>query len=137
MSRQHSKPYLITDTASYPLETAEGAFNELWLQTFVFEHSEAVPIAEIEPVFGNPAAPSQRISDDTGRVGSNHGSLTDTASIDLPFDCARIFFSQAMREFNKRVTEEIVAAGNMNQHNPSRMVWLKRCFQALFVDALT
>ena len=52
MSRQHSKPYLVTTTASYPLETAEGAFNELWLQTFVFEHSEALPIAEIEPVFG-------------------------------------------------------------------------------------
>src|SRR5437588_7148690 len=44
MSRQHSKPYLVTTTASYPLETAEGAFNELWLQTFVFEHSEALPM---------------------------------------------------------------------------------------------
>lgn len=52
MSSQHSKPYLVTANASYPLETAEGAFNEVWLQEFVFHHGDALPIAEIEPVFG-------------------------------------------------------------------------------------
>src|SRR5260370_41471662 len=52
MSRQHSKPYLIAGTSSYPLETADVAFNDFWIQEFIFEHSGALPIGEIEPVFG-------------------------------------------------------------------------------------
>jgi hypothetical protein len=52
MSRQHTTPYLVTDSASQPLKLDHTAFNEMWLQDFVFSHSDALPIAEIEPAFG-------------------------------------------------------------------------------------
>lgn len=52
MSRQHSNPYVVTNGASIPLERVE-LFKEAWLQRFIFEHCEALPIAEIEPVFGS------------------------------------------------------------------------------------
>src|ERR1700730_8718490 len=51
MSRQHSNPYLVTSGADFRLERIEP-FREARLQQFIFEHSEALPIAEIEPAFG-------------------------------------------------------------------------------------
>lgn len=53
MSRQHSAPYLVADSEGVALRVLEGAFNEAWLQEFVFRHSEALPISEIEPIFGS------------------------------------------------------------------------------------
>jgi hypothetical protein len=52
MTRQHSSPYLVTGSGSQPLALVHDVFDETWLQEFIFAHSEALPIAEIEPAFG-------------------------------------------------------------------------------------
>lgn len=52
MSRQHSKLYIIKGDTVQQLQSEAGAFDEGWLQKFVFEHHHAIPIAEIEPAFG-------------------------------------------------------------------------------------
>jgi hypothetical protein len=51
MSRQHTTPYIVTDSTSQPLKLEHTAFNEMWLQEFVFTHGDALPISEIEPAF--------------------------------------------------------------------------------------
>jgi hypothetical protein len=52
MTRQHSSPYLVKDRNSQRLSQIHDAFNENWLQEFIFANSEALPIAEVEPAFG-------------------------------------------------------------------------------------
>ena len=52
MSCQHNKPYIVINDVAHPLQPVEDVFKETWLQDFIFKHSESLPIAEIEPVFG-------------------------------------------------------------------------------------
>ena len=51
MSRQHSTPYLVTDTTSRSLQAVED-LDEKWLQKFIFAHPQSLPVDEIEPAFG-------------------------------------------------------------------------------------
>jgi hypothetical protein len=52
MSRQHTAPYIVSGNTSQPLKLDHDEFNEPWLQEFIFTHSEALPIADVEPAFG-------------------------------------------------------------------------------------
>jgi len=52
MSRQHSIPFVIKDSVTRALESAQLPFDEAWLQNFIFENYQALPIEEIEPAFG-------------------------------------------------------------------------------------
>jgi hypothetical protein len=52
MSRQHGIPYVISEDRVHRLEPVTGIFNEKWVQNFIFTHHQAMPIYEIEPVFG-------------------------------------------------------------------------------------
>ncbi len=53
MTRQHTVPYIINDATCRPLRLAQVAFQEEWLQGFIFTHHQALPIGEIEPMFGS------------------------------------------------------------------------------------
>lgn len=52
MTRQHTSPYIVKDDMAQRLVQHRDAFNETWLQEFIFAHDEALPIVEIEPAFG-------------------------------------------------------------------------------------
>jgi hypothetical protein len=52
MGRQHSAPYLVTDSVTQLLKPDHETFDEPWLQEFLFTHSDVLPIAEIEAAFG-------------------------------------------------------------------------------------
>lgn len=53
MARQHNIPYIVKDANTRALEVAEFRFNEAWLRDFIFMHQQALPVNEIEPVFGS------------------------------------------------------------------------------------
>src|SRR6267378_1420229 len=68
MSRQHSTPYIVTTSGSQPLTLNHEVFDETWLQGFVFDHSGAMPIDEIEPVFGLLIPICRELRTDAGPV---------------------------------------------------------------------
>ena len=52
MARQHTAPYILTNNTTRALETAKLPFDEKKLQDFIFAHYQALPIDEIDSVFG-------------------------------------------------------------------------------------
>ena len=53
MRRQHGVPYILHNDKALRLQPVDGAFAEGWLQSFIFTHQQAIPLAEIEPAFGS------------------------------------------------------------------------------------
>lgn len=71
MSRQHLNPYLVTDDATYQLSSYsilanEQKFNESWLQDFIFQHPQTLPVGEIEPVFASLIPVCRELRTDAG-----------------------------------------------------------------------
>ena len=52
MSRQHTNPYSIVGDKVFQLQRISDVFDEDWLQRFIFEHHQTIPLGEIEPAFG-------------------------------------------------------------------------------------
>jgi len=79
LGRQHSTPYLVTSGASIRLERSEP-FPEARLQDFIFEFSQSLPIAEIEPAFGPLIPICKELRTNAGPVDllfiNNDGLLT-------------------------------------------------------------
>jgi hypothetical protein len=50
--RQHRAPYLVRQGQVHQLQPATSAFNESWIQGFIFTNYQAIPVSEIEPAFG-------------------------------------------------------------------------------------
>lgn len=80
MKRQHVRPYLVIHEAMHRLEYIDSAFDESWLQDFIFTHPEVVPVAEIEPVFGGLIPVCRELWTAAGPVDAlfinEHGLLT-------------------------------------------------------------
>ncbi len=68
MTRQHTQPYIVRDDVSQPLVQLHDAFNETWLQEFIFAHSETLPILEIEPAFGPLIPVCRELRTDAGPI---------------------------------------------------------------------
>lgn len=52
MPRQHNTPYLIKDGGAFPLKSSDKSFDEAWLRDFIFASQQALPVDEIEAIFG-------------------------------------------------------------------------------------
>lgn len=68
MTRQHCDPYLINDGSSRVLEPVEGVFKEKWLQKFIFENPQSLPVNEVEPVFSPLIPICRELPTDAGPV---------------------------------------------------------------------
>jgi hypothetical protein len=68
MARQHSSPYIFRDGSAQSLNQLLDAYNETWLQEFIFTHSEALPIGEIEPAFGPIIPVCRELRTDSGPI---------------------------------------------------------------------
>ncbi|HXD10435.1 MAG TPA: hypothetical protein VN653_10260, partial [Anaerolineales bacterium] len=80
MSRQYNNPYLINSNEMQKLEPTFDAFDENWLQKFIFEHHMAIPINEIEPAFAPLIPVCRELPTNAGQVDllfvNNNGLLT-------------------------------------------------------------
>lgn len=80
MSRQYNNPYLINSSETQKLEPAFDAFDENWLQKFIFEHHTAIPINEIELAFAPLIPVCRELPTNAGPVDllfvNNDGLLT-------------------------------------------------------------
>jgi hypothetical protein len=68
MTRQHSSPYIFRHGGAQSLKQLHDAYNESWLQEFIFTHSEALPIGEIEPAFGPMIPVCRELRTDSGPI---------------------------------------------------------------------
>lgn len=53
MARQYSTPYFVSNGQTNQLVPVSGKFNEDWLQNFVFNNYQSIPITQIEPIFAD------------------------------------------------------------------------------------
>ncbi len=52
MKHQHSSVYSVEEGQVHRLQKVNSIFDENWIQRFIFDHPESLPIDEIEPAFG-------------------------------------------------------------------------------------
>lgn len=68
MGRQFTNPYIVTGGRVYPLHPATSAFDEDWLQDFIFGHGQSIPLDEIEPAFGPLIPICRELPTDAGPI---------------------------------------------------------------------
>ncbi|HIJ81249.1 MAG TPA: hypothetical protein HPP76_06045 [Desulfuromonadales bacterium] len=52
MTYQHAAAYFVDTSQVHRLQKVDALFDEGWIQNFIFNHPESLPIDEIEPAFG-------------------------------------------------------------------------------------